>query len=122
MDYGSRNMRNFDQKDSVAFLLGAGFSIPMGYPKGADVNNGILDFDKQPVAFSPAGVLATNTDGTKPDFGYTNNHEQAFRLCKDLIAAYNKRVVEFDYEQFRRTGGSASRGGMRSQVELLSSA
>ena len=93
-------MRNFDQKESVAFLLGAGFSIPMGYPKGADVNNGILDFDKQPVAFSPAGVLATNTDGTKPDFGYTNNHEQAFCLCKDLIAAYNKRVVEFDYEQF----------------------
>lgn len=98
--YKSEEKRHFDQRESVAFLLGAGFSIPMGYPKGADVNNGILDFDKQPVAFSPAGVLATNTDGTKPDFGYTNNHEQAFCLCKDLIAAYNKRVVEFDYEQF----------------------
>ena len=100
LGYGSKNMRNYDQKESVAFLLGAGFSIPMGYPKGTDVNNGILDFDKQPAAFSPAGVLATNTDGTKPDFGYTNNYDQAFCLCKDLIAAYNRRVVEFDYEQF----------------------
>lgn len=93
-------MRNFDQKDSVAFLLGAGFSIPMGYPTGANVNNGILEFDEQPVAFSPAGVLTTNTDGTTPDFGYTNNYDLAFCLCKDLIAAYNKRVIEFDYEQF----------------------
>ena len=92
--------RNFDQKESVAFLLGAGFSIPMGYPTGSEVNKGILHFDKQPVAFSPAGEMAINKDGTKPDFGYTNVYDRIFSLCKDLIAAYSEAVVDFDYERF----------------------
>ena len=95
-----KEVRNFDQRESVAFLLGAGFSIPMGYPKGSDVNRGILDFDKQSVSFSLAGELAVNIDGIKPDFGYTNNHDKEFALCKELIAAYSKTVEEFDYEQF----------------------
>lgn len=93
-------VRNFDQKESVAFLLGAGFSIPMGYPTGSEVNKGILTFDEQSVAFSPAGELATNKYGTKPDFGYTNGYDKAFSLCKELIAAYSKTVEEFDYERF----------------------
>lgn len=92
--------RNFDQRESVAFLLGAGFSIPMGYPTGFEVNKGILNFDKQPVAFSPAGELATNKDGTKPNFGYSNGYDRAFSICKELIAAYNETVDEFDYERF----------------------
>lgn len=102
MDFGfePKVVSNFDQRNSVAFLLGAGFSIPMGYPKGSDVNKGILDFDKQPVSFSPAGELAVNKDGTKPDYGYTNSHDKEFALCKELIAAYSKTVDEFDYEQF----------------------
>lgn len=98
--FEQKEVRNFDHRESVAFLLGAGFSIPMGYPKGSDVNKGILDFDKQPILFSPAGELAVNKDGTKPDFGYTNNYDKEFALCKELIAAYSKTVDEFDYEQF----------------------
>lgn len=89
-----------DQRESIALLLGAGFSIPMGYPTGTMVNSGILNFNKQPVSFSPAGELAIGKDGIKPDFGYTNSYDKEFGLCKDLIAAYNKKVAEFDYEQF----------------------
>ncbi len=92
--------RNFDEKESVAFLLGAGFSIPMGYPTGSEVNKGILNFDKRPVAFSPTGELATNKNGTKPDFGYTNGYDKASSLCKELIVAYSETVDEFDYERF----------------------
>lgn len=93
-------VRNFDQKESVAFLLGAGFSIPMGYPTGSEVNKGILNFDKQPVAFSPTGEMSTNKDGTNPDFGYSDGYDRAFSLCKELIAAYSEIVDEFDYERF----------------------
>ena len=32
-------VKPFDQRESIAFLLGAGFSIPMGYPTGGAVNN-----------------------------------------------------------------------------------
>ncbi len=95
-----KEVKPFGQRESVAFLLGAGFSIPMGYPTGSAVNKGILNFDEQPVAFSPAGELAYSTDGIKPNFGYENNYEQQFNLCKELIAAYSKTVDEFDYEKF----------------------
>ena len=94
------NVESLEQRESVAFLLGAGFSIPMGYPTGAAINKSILDFANQPVAFSPAGELAISDDGIKPDFGYENIYNQEFRLCKELIAAYKKEVNEFDYEQF----------------------
>ena len=93
-------VRKIDEKESVAFLLGAGFSIPMGYPTGSEVNKGILNFDEQPVAFSPAGQMTANKDETKPDFGYSNGYDRAFSLCKDLIAAYSETVDEFDYERF----------------------
>ena len=95
-----QDVKPLDQRESVAFLLGAGFSIPMGYPTGSAVNKSILDFVNQPVAFSPAGEMVTGIDGTKPDFGYENNFDKEFCLCKELIAAYNKKVAEFDYEQF----------------------
>ena len=89
-----------NQKDSIAFLIGAGFSIPMGYPTGSDVNQGILNFDKRPIAFSPAGELVMSSSGTKPNFGYSSIYEKEFNLCKDLIAAYYQKVTYFDYEQF----------------------
>lgn len=96
----SKDVKAVDQRESVAFLLGAGFSIPMGYPTGAAVNKSILDFVNQPVAFSPSGEMAIGIDGTKPNFGYENNYAKEFSLCKELIAAYNMKVEEFDYEQF----------------------
>jgi hypothetical protein len=92
--------RQVEQRDSVAFLLGAGFSIPMGYPTGSAVNSGILDFDNQKVSFSPSGELASTKDGIKTDSGYTNYYDREFSLCKKLIAAYNDKVDEFDYEKF----------------------
>lgn len=95
-----KEIKPFDQRESVAFLLGAGFSIPMGYPTGGAVNNGILKFEKQPVAFSPSGEMVSRKDGTKPDFGYTNSFDKEFNLCKELTAAYNNKVDEFDYERF----------------------
>lgn len=60
----AKDVNQLDQRESVAFLIGAGFSIPMGYPTGSDVNKSILSFDKQPIAFSPAGELVSNKDGT----------------------------------------------------------
>lgn len=99
-DMPKRVVKPLWQRESIAFLLGAGFSIPMGYPTGGAVNKGILDLDNQPVAFSLAGELAISRDGSKPDFGYTNNYDKEFSLCKELIAAYSKKVGEFDYEKF----------------------
>ena len=35
-----------DGRKSISFLLGAGFSAPMGYPIGNDMNESLLDFDE----------------------------------------------------------------------------
>ena len=53
---------------SVSILLGAGFSAPMGYPIGNDMNNGLLNFDESSLDFAPCGTLVSSTDDTKPKF------------------------------------------------------
>ena len=45
-------------RNSVSILLGAGFSVPKGYPTGKVVNESLENFDQFPVDFSPAGELA----------------------------------------------------------------
>lgn len=57
-----------DGRKSISFLLGAGFSAPMGFPIGNDMNESLLDFDDSILDFAPCGSLATSTDGTKPTF------------------------------------------------------
>ena len=89
---------------SVSILLGAGFSAPMGYPIGNDMNNGLLNFDESSLDFAPCGTLVSSTDGTKPKFqkdGVLNNHQKYFIFCKRLIKEYTEAHDDmFDYEQF----------------------
>lgn len=91
-------------RKSVSILLGAGFSAPMGYPIGNDMNNGLLNFDDSSLDFAPCGTLATSTDGTKPMFqmdGVLNNHQKYFIFCKRLIKEYTEAHNDmFDYELF----------------------
>lgn len=55
-------------RKSVSILLGAGFSAPMGYPIGNDMNKRLLNFDDSTLDFAPCGSLAASTNGTKPIF------------------------------------------------------
>ena len=76
----------------------------MGYPSGNDMNEGLLNFDDSTLDFSPAGILATSTDGTKPIFqmdGVYNSHQKYFIFCKRLIKEYAiAHGNKFDYEEF----------------------
>ena len=63
---------------SISFLIGAGFSAPKGYPTGKKLNSLILDSKNENIAFHTSGSLAINTDGTKPDFGFTSSHQVEF--------------------------------------------
>lgn len=93
-----------DGRKSISILLGAGFSAPIGYPIGNDMNESLLDFDDRFLDFAPCGSLATSTDGTKPTYqmgGVLNNHQKYFIFCKLLIKEYTKAHKDkFDYEQF----------------------
>lgn len=91
-------------RQSIAILLGAGFSAPKGYPIGNDINKKIQNFDDSNIDFSPSGMLAISKDGNKSLFqieGVRNIHQKYFIFCKRLINEYTKaHSNQFDYEQF----------------------
>lgn len=91
-------------RKSISILLGAGFSAPIGYPIGNDINENLLSFDDRAIDFSPDGTLATSKDGTKPIFqvnGVLNTHQKIFTFCKRLIKEYSEaHAGKFDYENF----------------------
>jgi hypothetical protein BACCOPRO_01635 len=91
-----------EKRLSVSILLGAGFSVPQGYPTGKIVNELMQKFDDFPVDFAPSGELATSTNGEKPHFqAYGMNlYQKRFTFCKRLINEYAKVKGEFDYEAF----------------------
>lgn len=91
------------KKNHFHFAM-AGFSAPMGYPIGMGLNNGLLNFDKEPVSFAPYSEMAISTNGQISQIQITrdyNFHQKCFKFCKRLIheyyVAHNKT---FDYEVF----------------------
>lgn len=86
--------------NSISLLLGAGFSAPMGYPIGSDLNDKLLNFTTNKTAFSSDGRLVVSTNGKKPDFGYTNSYDTNCDFLLDLIKYYNQQIKQFDYEEF----------------------
>jgi len=105
-DLGLEKEQKFplSERKSISLLLGAGFSAPMGYPIGNDMNDGLLNFDDSRLDFSPDGSLAYSKDGTKPLFqidGVLNFHQKCFIFCKRLIKEYAvAHDNKFDYEVF----------------------
>lgn len=91
-------------RKSVSLLLGAGFSAPMGYPIGKEMNDRLLNFDDDALVFSTTGGLATSIDGKKPATlveEHHNNHQKYFMFCKRLIKEYSiAHGNQFDYEKF----------------------
>ena len=91
-------------RQSIAILLGAGFSAPKGYPIGNDMNENLLNFDDSALDFAPCGSLVTSTEDTKNTFqmgGVLNNHQKYYIFCKRLIKEYTEAHNDiFDYEQF----------------------
>ena len=85
IDFGDSKEKEqpIEGRNSVAIILGAGFSAPMGYPIGNDMNNGLLNFDDSTLDFAPCGSLVSSTNGTKLSFqmdGVLNIH-QSHQIC-----------------------------------------
>lgn len=104
IDFGD-NKQTVPLKDrkSISILLGAGFSIPMGYPSGNKMNEYLLHFDDNTYSFDAnSGKLTTTTDHSKTNFDNTRAGDRKyFDLCLRLIKMYTEKHNEgFDYELF----------------------
>jgi NAD-dependent SIR2 family protein deacetylase len=84
----------------ISVLLGAGFSAPMGYPIGNQLNDLLIKSIDDNFAFAPSGDLAISIDGSKPDFGYRTSYDIEFEFCHKLILHFEKKKGYFDYEEF----------------------
>lgn len=89
-----------DAEKSITVLLGAGFSAPMGYPIGNQLNDLILNAKGDDFAFHTSGVIVVSKDGSKPDFGYKTSYDFEFDFCRALIEHFNSTKGYFDYEEF----------------------
>ena len=89
------------ERKSISLLLGAGFSVPKGYPTGKKVNESLLHFDDFPISFALSGemMISKERDTNQIDWP-ENDYQKQFRFCKRLISLYAKRHNGFDYEAF----------------------
>lgn len=82
------------------FLIGSGFSVPVGLPTSKELNERITKADELPIGFASNGALVQNYDGSKPYFGYTTSYEATFQFGMRLIRDYCLTHDVFDYEEF----------------------
>ncbi len=85
---------------SISLLLGAGFSAPMKYPTGSQLNELLLNCDGSDFGFSTDGRLCKDTRGGKPNSEIKNSYDYEFDFCQDLIIHFNETKGYFDYEEF----------------------
>ena len=103
IDLGENSKKELplDGRKSISILLGAGFSVPKGYPTGVKVNNSLLNFDQYPISFGISGeMLISNRSNQLQDDWPENDYQKQFKFCKRLISLYAQEHGEFDYEAF----------------------
>lgn len=104
IDFGYANTEylSLNKSNSISILLGAGFSVPMGYPTAKALASKLLDLDDERICFSPSGQLGIYpANARNPLLDIENNYwEKVYILCKRLITAYKKSHEPFDYEAF----------------------
>ena len=86
LGYSNTNYIPLDKRNSISLLLGAGFSVPMGYPTAYALADKLLHIDNENIRFSSSGQLAIypkqtkqNSIGDKCDYW-----QKVFILCKRL--------------------------------------
>lgn len=85
---------DLNEGSAVSFLLGAGFSKPLGYPIGGDLNKKLLGFNKGTGSFSMGGILVS---GDPINSWLPNSYKERLEKCITLI---QERKEDFDYEEF----------------------
>ncbi len=80
------------KKKSISLLLGAGFSIPMGYPTAKDLSS-----FAEMITFTDAGIPYSVNDSSE----YLNTeYQRQYEICKKLIDYYKESTKDFYYEEF----------------------
>lgn len=85
---------------TYTFIIGSGFSAPVGLPIGQSLNKKLLEVENLPIGFSTSGELMVSKDGTRPDIGFKTSYDDTFFFGVKLMKHYYKKFDTFDYEDF----------------------
>lgn len=84
---------------SISFLLGAGFSAPMGYPVGNGLAESLLELTINDFTAYNSSLIPKKIR-PKEDFGYRDSDDFSLEYLIDSIQLFNQKDNGFDYEQF----------------------
>lgn len=82
-------------KKQISLLLGAGFSVPIGYPTGEEMKERLLAFDKNQVFFM-SGEMCNYVQGQRRD----SDERTGYMDCCAKLIKYYGETHDFDYEEF----------------------
>ena len=74
--------------NNISILLGAGFSAPMGYPIGNQLNERLINFRQYKIGVSTDGKLFSLIDGQDTQT-YGNPYSICLDCCTSLIEKYS---------------------------------
>ena len=101
LGYSNTNYIPLDKRNSISLLLGAGFSVPMGYPTAYALADKLLHIDNENIRFSSSGQLAIypkqtkqNSIGDKSD--YIIRKTKCFRPAKRNVQKAKRNVFVLD--------------------------
>ncbi|MBR6161725.1 MAG: hypothetical protein IKQ75_07645 [Bacteroidales bacterium] len=84
------------KRPNISIILGAGFSVPMGYPMGKDINNVLSHFDFNQTDISMSGRLS-RLNISNPQAYQSHCYVE---FCHRIIDTYITNRGFFDYEEF----------------------
>lgn len=86
------------KRSHISFLLGSGFSAPMGYPTGYSMNDKILNFEEnnKQIGFYNWEIV----DRTTGCFCVYDQSQIVYNSCINLIKEFKNVCEIFDYEEF----------------------
>jgi hypothetical protein len=83
----------------VSLLIGAGFSIPLGYPSAANLTDKFLALSPDKFSIQSDGTIYMLPQGQVDNPGNFPNLLHKIFFC-DIASYYNKRFDNFNYEEF----------------------
>lgn len=89
--------KSLEGRPNIAILIGAGFSVPKGYPIGDKVNKFLIDFDYDHFDISLDGQLY---ECKKRNMQFYSQYQKNLEFCKRIIETYKTQICDFDYEKF----------------------
>jgi len=84
----------------ISFLIGAGFSIPEGYPKTEDINGRLRKIDESDIGIYTGGACWFAEKVEEPRYNTGEDTERLF--IQEFLKFYNKEILKerFHYEKF----------------------